>query len=131
MPGPDGGTRSWTTPWTITPDSRLPTPDSRLPTPDSRLAASETFTDERKETAAAFRARANAFPTAAVNTATRVLMDNGARYRPKDFAHARGTITHKRTRPYRPRTNGKVERFNRTLAAERAYAPLPDRRAPA
>jgi len=31
-------------------------------------------------------------------------------------------VAHRRTRPYRPQTNGKVERFNRTLAAEWAYA---------
>ncbi len=39
------------------------------------------------------------------------------------FAQTLGAdISHKRTRPYRPQTNGKVERFNRTLAAEWAYA---------
>lgn len=38
------------------------------------------------------------------------------------FADALGAIVHKRTRPYRPQTNGKVERFHRTLADEWAYA---------
>jgi transposase InsO family protein len=53
----------------------------------------------------------------------RVLTDNGACYRSRDFAAALGDdITHKRTRPYRPQTNGKVERFNRTMLEEWAYA---------
>ncbi len=52
-----------------------------------------------------------------------MLTDNGSCYRSKEFACALGPeIAHKRTRPYRPQTNGKVERFNRTLAAEWAYA---------
>ncbi|MCA2246155.1 transposase, partial [Mycobacterium sp. WUMAC-067] len=47
----------------------------------------------------------------------------GSCYRSKNFAEALGPdITHKRTRPYRPQTNGKVERFNRTLTTEWAYA---------
>ncbi|WP_156524963.1 integrase core domain-containing protein, partial [Nocardia pseudobrasiliensis] len=40
------------------------------------------------------------------------------------FAAALGPVVHKRTRPYRPQTNGKVERFHRTLAEEWAYARL-------
>ena len=53
----------------------------------------------------------------------RVLTDNGNCYRSKTFADALGDqIIHKRTRPYRPQTNGKVERFNRTPATEWAYA---------
>ena len=52
-----------------------------------------------------------------------VMTDNGACYRSHDFANALGDdVKHRRTRPYRPQTNGKVERFNRTLAAEWAYA---------
>jgi transposase InsO family protein len=53
-----------------------------------------------------------------------VLTDNGACYRSRIFADALGQTAHKRTRPYRPQTNGKVERFNRTLLEEWAYARL-------
>jgi len=88
----------------------------------SRLAYSEICTDERKETAAAFWRRALIFFTDAGITVTAVLTDNGGCYRSKDFAAALGNLKHRRTRPYRPQTNGKVERFNRTLAAEWAYA---------
>jgi transposase InsO family protein len=50
------------------------------------------------------------------------MTDNGACYRSHAFAAALGeTIKHRRTRAYRPQTNGKVERFNRTLATEWAY----------
>ena len=89
----------------------------------SRLAYSEILADERKETAAAFWLRAAAFFAAHGITVKAVLTDNGACYRSKVFAAALGPdIKHRRTRPYRPQTNGKVERFNRTLATEWAYA---------
>lgn len=89
----------------------------------SRLAYSEQLQDERKETAAGFWKRAEAFFAGAGITVTAVMTDNGACYRSHAFAAALGeNIKHRRTRPYRPQTNGKVERFNRTLAAEWAYA---------
>jgi transposase InsO family protein len=87
----------------------------------SRLAYSEILDDETKESAAAFWSRANAFFVSHSITVERVLTDNGSCYRSKLFAEVLGQIAHKRTRPYRPQTNGKVERFNRTLAAEWAY----------
>ncbi|MCX4445970.1 MULTISPECIES: IS481 family transposase [unclassified Streptomyces] len=89
----------------------------------SRLAYSEVLTDERQHTAVAFWQRANAFFAAHGITVERVLTDNGSCYKSKLFTHALAAagITHKRTRPYRPQTNGKVERFNRTLADEWAY----------
>ncbi|HWV56427.1 MAG TPA: IS481 family transposase [Longimicrobiales bacterium] len=89
----------------------------------TRLAYSERLPDERKETAAAFWVRARAFFAEHGITVTSVMTDNGACYRSHAFAAALGeTIKHRRTRPFRPQTNGKVERFNRTLAAEWAYA---------
>jgi transposase InsO family protein len=89
----------------------------------SRVAYSEILGDERKETAAGFWQRANAFFTGIGVAVTAVMTDNGSCYRSRDFAAALGEgVKHRRTRPYRPQTNGKVERFNRTLAAEWAYA---------
>lgn len=88
-----------------------------------RVAYSEIHDDERKETAAAFWVRANGFFSDLGITVKRVLTDNGSCYRSDLFAQALGPdIKHKKTRPYRPQTNGKVERFNRTLAVEWAYA---------
>lgn len=89
----------------------------------SRLAYTEILSDERKETAAGFWLRANEFFNSCGITVARVLTDNGSCYRSAAFAQALGErITHKRTRPYTPRTNGKVERFNRTMLDEWAYA---------
>src|SRR4051812_33666385 len=89
----------------------------------SRLAYSEILTDERKETAAAFWTRATAWFAGHGITVARVLTDNGSAYRSQTFAAALGpAVQHMRTRPYRPQTNGKVERFNRTLLEEWAYA---------
>jgi transposase InsO family protein len=90
----------------------------------SRLVYSEILADERKDTAAAFWCRANAWFTECGITVQKVLTDNGSCYRSHAFRDALGDIEHRRTRPYRPQTNGKVERFHRTLADEWAYARL-------
>ncbi|WP_446685244.1 integrase core domain-containing protein, partial [Kutzneria buriramensis] len=79
---------------------------------------------ENRQTAVAFWGRAQEFFTAHGITVARVLNDNGACYRShlwRDALTAVGVV-HKRTRPRRPQTNGKVERFNRTLLDEWAYA---------
>jgi transposase InsO family protein len=90
----------------------------------SRLAYSELLGDERKDTAAAFWSRANAWFAERGIKVRKVLTDNGSCYRSHAFRDALDGIEHRRTRPYRPQTNGKVERFHRTLADEWAYARL-------
>ena len=73
----------------------------------SRLAYSEQLLDERKETAAAFWERAREFFADAGIAVKAVMTDNGACYRSHDFAKALGPgVKHRRTRPYRPQTNG-------------------------
>ena len=90
----------------------------------SRLAYSEILPDEQGPTAAAFWARAHAWFAACGIGVRAVLTDNGACYRSRTFTDllAGQHVRHRRTRPYRPQTNGKVERFNRTLLTEWAYA---------
>ncbi|WP_420733847.1 IS481 family transposase [Brevibacterium luteolum] len=89
----------------------------------SRLVYSEILDDEKKHTAAGFWNRANAFFDTIGVTVEAVMTDNGSCYRSGDFRQALGPdIKHKRTRPRRPQTNGKAERFNRTLMVEWAYA---------
>ncbi len=89
----------------------------------SRLAYSEVLADEKGVTAAGFWRRAQAWFAAHGVVVQRVLSDNGFCYRGRLFnqALAEGGIAHRYTRPYRPQTNGKVERFNRTLLEEWAY----------
>jgi transposase InsO family protein len=90
----------------------------------SRLAYAEELPDEAPATTAAFLRRAWRFYAGHGMTIERVLTDNGGCYRSSAFAAACDElgIGHRRTRPYRPQTNGKAERMVRTLLAEWAYA---------
>lgn len=91
----------------------------------SRLAYTEALPNETAATAISFWARARAWFTAhGIDQITRVVTDNGACYRAGDFnrtilAHA---SRHQRTRPYTPRHNGKIERYNRILTEDWLYA---------
>jgi transposase InsO family protein len=93
----------------------------------TRLAYSEALNDETATTAIAFLDHAAAyFAGHGITHIQRILTDNGSCYRShawRDHLAARG-IRHSRTRIRRPQTNGKVERFNRTLLEEWAYRRL-------
>ncbi|WP_104118959.1 IS481 family transposase [Arthrobacter sp. B1805] len=90
----------------------------------SRVAYAEIHDDETAVTASAVLVRAVEWFDQRGVTVARVLSDNGGAYRShlwRDTCAAL-SIKHKRTRPYRPQTNGKIERFHRTLADGWAYA---------
>jgi transposase InsO family protein len=92
----------------------------------TRMAYVEVLTDEKPTTAIAFLRRAVAFYRRYGITVERLLTDNGNPYRSTMHAiacRAMG-IRHQRTRPYRPQTNGKAERFIRTLLSGWAYSAL-------
>jgi transposase InsO family protein len=92
----------------------------------TRLAYVEVLPDEKATTAVAFLRRATAFYARHGITVERVLTDNGSPYRSSVHAIACRLlgIRHLRTRPYRPQTNGKAERFIRTLLAGWAYGAI-------
>jgi transposase InsO family protein len=90
----------------------------------TRLAYVEVLPDEKATTAIGFLRRALAFYRSHGIEVERVMTDNGSAYVSAAHAIACRTlgIRHIRTRPYRPQTNGKAERFIRTMLREWAYA---------
>jgi transposase InsO family protein len=89
----------------------------------SRVAYAEIHDDEKKETATLVLRNAVAWFAARGVVVERVLSDNGSAYKShfwRDVCAELG-IVHKRTQPYRPQTNGKIERFHRTLAEGWAF----------
>jgi transposase InsO family protein len=92
----------------------------------TRLAYVEVLSDEKATTAIAFLRRAVGFYRRHGITVEQLITDNGSAYRSTVHAIACRTmgIRHLRTRPYRPQTNGKAERFIRTLLGGWAYGAL-------
>src|SRR4051794_763843 len=92
----------------------------------TRLAYVEVLADEKATTAIAFLKRALAFYGRHGIDVERVMTDNGSAYRSTIHAIACRMmgLRHLRTRPYRPRTNGKAERFIRTMLGGWAYGAL-------
>jgi transposase InsO family protein len=92
----------------------------------TRLAYVEVLDDEKASTAIGFLRRALAFYAAHEIQVQRLMTDNGPAY--VSLAHTLACralgVRHLRTRPYRPRTNGKAERFIRTLLAGWAYGAI-------
>ncbi|MCC8951818.1 IS481 family transposase [Bradyrhizobium sp. Arg62] len=90
----------------------------------SRLAFSQILRDQKKESAIAFLKEAVAYYRSLDMKVTGIMTDNGSCYRAKSFARAcrKLGLKHIFTRPYRPQTNGKAERFIQTALREWAYA---------
>ena len=89
----------------------------------SRLAFTAMHANEQKDQAVAFLMSAVAYYAKLGITVRRLLTDNGSAFRSREFAAACQAlgITHKFTRPYRPQTNGKAERFIQSALREWAY----------
>ncbi len=89
----------------------------------TRIAYAEVLADERPETAIAFLRRAVAYLASLGIRVERLMTDNGNPYRSRAHAIAcrELSIRHLRTRPYTPRTNGKAERFIKTMVDGWAY----------
>ena len=92
----------------------------------TRLAYVEVLADEKATSCVGFLARAVAFYRAHGIEVERLMTDNGGAYRSTVHAIAcrAMSIKHIRTRPYRPRTNGKAERFIRTMLGGWAYGAI-------
>ena len=91
----------------------------------SRACYMEVLPDEKKGTTASFLQRALLHFQSQGVQIRKLLTDNGSAYRSKEFKAMREAygLKHSRTRPYRPRTNGKAERLIQTALREWAYGP--------
>jgi len=109
----------------MTPETRVGSDYAHAIVDDhSRLAYVELHDDEKAATVTGFVERALAFFAGHEIVAKRLMTDNGFSYvKNRSLAEllARHGIHHLTTEPYRPRTNGKVERFHQTMAREWAY----------
>ncbi len=89
----------------------------------TRFAYTEALSDEKAATAIGFLHRARAwFAAHGINRIEQIVTDNGSCYRAEAFTQTLLGARHKRAKPYTPRHNGKVERYNRILAEEFHYA---------
>ena len=89
----------------------------------ARIAYTEMFADEKTPAAVQFLRNAAAYYLSLGVRVQRLLTDNGSAFRSRDFAQAcrQLGIAHRFTRPYRPQTNGKAERFIQSALREWAY----------
>ena len=90
----------------------------------SRVAFSQIPPNEKKQSAVAFLKAAVAYYSRLGIKVERVMTDNGSCYRSNDCAKAcrKRRLKHKRTKPYKPKTNGKAERFIQTALREWTHA---------
>ena len=89
----------------------------------ARIAFTELYPDETKESACSFLANCHAYYSALGARPKALLTDNGSAFRAKTFKDAcdKLKLKHRFTRPYRPQTNGKAERFIQSALREWAY----------
>jgi len=89
----------------------------------ARIGFTDMYPDETKASATQFMRNAVAYYKSLGVKVQRLLTDNGSAFRSKDFAHTCDElgVKHRFTRPYRPQTNGKAERFIQSALREWAY----------